>query len=137
MKGPLLLSSSSFLFLLLFLSTSSSSAKAEEEGERKEEPREARKEGEGDNRCPRPDEIAPCQCRTRGPTIQVRYYTYYIPTYYVYTKNQTTVSSLAMSWGLVQACCENFDGVQRETNELELSTFYVVVDMIDARLISS
>jgi len=24
------------------------------------------------NRCPRPDEIAPCQCRTRGPAIQVR-----------------------------------------------------------------
>ena len=23
--------------------------------------------------CPRPDEIAPCQCRIRGPTIQVRY----------------------------------------------------------------
>ena len=23
-------------------------------------------------RCPRPDEIAPCQCRTRGPSIQVR-----------------------------------------------------------------
>ena len=23
--------------------------------------------------CPRPDEIAPCQCRVRGPTIQVRY----------------------------------------------------------------
>ena len=22
--------------------------------------------------CPRPDEIAPCQCRIRGPTIQVR-----------------------------------------------------------------
>jgi len=24
------------------------------------------------DRCPRPDEIAPCQCRTRGPSIQVR-----------------------------------------------------------------
>ena len=24
------------------------------------------------SKCPRPDEIAPCQCRTRGPTIQVR-----------------------------------------------------------------
>ena len=23
-------------------------------------------------RCPRPEVIAPCQCRTRGPTIQVR-----------------------------------------------------------------
>ena len=23
-------------------------------------------------RCPRPEAIAPCQCRTRGPTIQVR-----------------------------------------------------------------
>ena len=23
------------------------------------------------DRCPRPEEIAPCQCRTRGPTIQV------------------------------------------------------------------
>ena len=22
--------------------------------------------------CPRPDELAPCQCRVRGPTIQVR-----------------------------------------------------------------
>ena len=27
---------------------------------------------EGLGRCPRPDEIAPCQCRTRGPSIQVR-----------------------------------------------------------------
>jgi len=26
----------------------------------------------GEGRCPRPDEIAPCQCRTRGPSIQVR-----------------------------------------------------------------
>ena len=25
-----------------------------------------------EDRCPRPDEIAPCQCRTRGPSIQVR-----------------------------------------------------------------
>ena len=24
------------------------------------------------DKCPRPEEIAPCQCRTRGPTIQVR-----------------------------------------------------------------
>ena len=24
------------------------------------------------DKCPRPDEIAPCQCRTRGPSIQVR-----------------------------------------------------------------
>ena len=23
------------------------------------------------DKCPRPEEIAPCQCRTRGPTIQV------------------------------------------------------------------
>ena len=23
-----------------------------------------------DDRCPRPEAIAPCQCRTRGPTIQ-------------------------------------------------------------------
>ena len=23
-------------------------------------------------RCPPPDDIAPCQCRTRGPSIQVR-----------------------------------------------------------------
>ena len=27
------------------------------------------------DRCPRPDEIAPCQCRTRGPAIQVRFVT--------------------------------------------------------------
>ena len=27
---------------------------------------------EDKDRCPRPDEIAPCQCRTRGPTIQVK-----------------------------------------------------------------
>ena len=26
----------------------------------------------GEDKCPRPDEIAPCQCRTRGPSIQVR-----------------------------------------------------------------
>ena len=26
-----------------------------------------------EDRCPRPDEIAPCQCRTRGPSIQVRW----------------------------------------------------------------
>ena len=25
-----------------------------------------------EDKCPRPDEIAPCQCRTRGPSIQVR-----------------------------------------------------------------
>ena len=29
--------------------------------------------------CPRPDEIAPCQCRTRGPSIQVRSDTIPIP----------------------------------------------------------
>ena len=29
-------------------------------------------EASGEDRCPRPDEIAPCQCRTRGPSIQVR-----------------------------------------------------------------
>ncbi|CAB4068071.1 unnamed protein product [Lepeophtheirus salmonis] len=27
---------------------------------------------QGQEKCPRPDEIAPCQCRTRGPSIQVR-----------------------------------------------------------------
>ena len=26
----------------------------------------------GEDTCPRPGEIAPCQCRTRGPSIQVR-----------------------------------------------------------------
>ena len=26
-----------------------------------------------EDKCPRPDEIAPCQCRTRGPSIQVRW----------------------------------------------------------------
>ena len=25
-----------------------------------------------EDRCPRPEEIAPCQCRMRGPTIQIR-----------------------------------------------------------------
>ena len=29
-------------------------------------------ETSAEDRCPRPDEIAPCQCRTRGPSIQVR-----------------------------------------------------------------
>lgn len=29
-------------------------------------------EASAEDRCPRPDEIAPCQCRTRGPSIQVR-----------------------------------------------------------------
>ena len=28
--------------------------------------------GAQEDKCPRPDEIAPCQCRTRGPSIQVR-----------------------------------------------------------------
>ena len=28
--------------------------------------------GQSAGRCPRPEAIAPCQCRTRGPTIQVR-----------------------------------------------------------------
>lgn len=28
--------------------------------------------GQDSDQCPRPEEIAPCQCRTRGPTIQVR-----------------------------------------------------------------
>ena len=26
-----------------------------------------------DDRCPRPEAIAPCQCRTQGPTIQGKY----------------------------------------------------------------
>ena len=32
----------------------------------------AAQDGNTGSRCPRPDEIAPCQCRTRGPSIQVR-----------------------------------------------------------------
>ena len=26
-----------------------------------------------DEQCPRPEAIAPCQCRTRGPSIQGKY----------------------------------------------------------------
>ena len=31
-----------------------------------------------DDRCPRPEAIAPCQCRTRGPTIQGKYIVFHI-----------------------------------------------------------
>ncbi len=69
MKPPPL-PSSFFLFLLLFLSAS---AEEEKEGAGRAPRRGEDGEKGGERRCPRPDEIAPCQCRTRGPTIQVRY----------------------------------------------------------------
>ena len=37
------------------------------------------------DKCPRPDEIAPCQCRTRGPSIQVRWAASFLDILYIIT----------------------------------------------------